>query len=147
MQRLIVFLISVFILSCSTYTEEEKIEFDEEIGNYIKKNGLDFSKTEDGLYYRILKQGTGRLVQYNDSVLISYKGSLLDGKVVDYQKNPLWFAVKDLISGWKLGLTFLNKNAEMQLIIPPQFGYGDHKLENIPENSILIYELKVFDIH
>jgi FKBP-type peptidyl-prolyl cis-trans isomerase FkpA len=145
--RLLVILLAVIVYSCTTYSEDELQQFDQEIESYIKKNGLNFSKTDEGLYYRIIKEGDGRKIQYNDSVLIAYKGTLLDGKVVDYQKKPIWFAVKDLIAGWKSGLTTINKNGVLELIVPPQLGYGNHKLDFIPENSILYYELKVFDIH
>lgn len=143
-----IFIISIVLtlVSCTTYSDEEIQEFDEEIEVYLKKKKLSFSKSEDGLYFLIEKAGSGRKIKYNDSVLISYKGSLLDGKIVDYQKTPIWFAVKDLITGWKLGLTKVGKEAELKLIVPPQLGYGDQVLESIPINSILFYELKVFDI-
>jgi FKBP-type peptidyl-prolyl cis-trans isomerase FkpA len=145
--RIIILTIALVLVSCTTYSDEEIQEFDEQIEVYLKKQKLSYSRSEDGLYYRIENAGKGRKIQYNDSVLISYKGSLLDGKIVDYQKTPIWFAVKDLISGWKQGLTMVSKEAELKLIVPPQLGYGAHELESIPKNSILIYELKVFDIH
>lgn len=144
--RIFILSIVLALVSCTTYSDEEIQEFDEEIEVYLKKKKLSFSKSEDGLYFLIEKVGSGRKIQYNDSVLISYKGSLLDGKIVDYQKTPIWFAVKDLIAGWKLGLTKVGKEAELKLIVPPQLGYGDQVLESIPINSILFYELKVFDI-
>ena len=113
----------------------------------MKDKKLTFSKTEEGVYYNIKQIGTGRKIIYSDSVLISYKGVLLDGTLVDEQQKPIWFAVKDLIAGWKHTLTLINKNSVIELIIPPQLGYGDHKLQKIPKNSILFYEVKVVDIH
>ena len=127
--------------------KEELEGFDNQIKSYVKDKKLTFSKTEEGVYYNIKQIGTGRKIIYSDSVLISYKGVLLDGTLVDEQQKPIWFAVKDLIAGWKHTLTLINKNSVIELIIPPQLGYGDHKLQKIPKNSILFYEVKVVDIH
>ena len=141
------YLFLLIVFSCSTYTEEELEGFDNQIKSYVKDKKITFSKTEEGVYYNIKQQGIGRKIIYGDSVLISYKGVLLDGTLVDEQKKPIWFAVKDLIAGWKYTLTLINKNSVIELIIPPQLGYGDHKLQKIPKNSILFYEVKVVDIH
>ena len=141
------YLFLLIVFSCSTYAEEELEGFDNQIKSYVKEKKITFFKTEEGVYYNIKQQGIGRKIIYGDSVLISYKGVLLDGTLVDEQKKPIWFAVKDLIAGWKYTLTLINKNSVIELIIPPQLGYGDHKLQKIPKNSILFYEVKVVDIH
>ena len=104
------------------------------------------SITHSGLYLKISTQGSGRLIQYGDSVSISYAGELLNGKLVDIQKKPITFAVKDLILGWKEALIMAKKGSEMTLIIPPSLGYGDHELEQIPQNAIIKYDLKVWDV-
>jgi FKBP-type peptidyl-prolyl cis-trans isomerase len=36
--------------------------------------------------------------------------------------------------------------SEISMIIPPSLGYGDHKLEQIPQNAILSFDLKVWDV-
>ena len=123
----------IFIVSCSTYSEQELNEFDQSIRAYTAKNKIKLSRTDSGLYLNIRTAGTGRLIQYGDSVSISYAGELLNGTLVDIQKKPITFAVKDLIMGWKEALIMANKGAEMTLIIPPSLGYGDHELEQIPQ--------------
>jgi FKBP-type peptidyl-prolyl cis-trans isomerase len=90
--------------------------------------------------------GSGRNIRYQDSVSISYTGKLLSGKLVDIQTKPITFAVKDLIMGWKEALIMSQKGSEISMIIPPNLGYGDNKLEQIPQNSILSFNLKVWDV-
>ena len=136
----------IFIVSCSTYSEQELNEFDQSIRAYTAKNKMKLNRTDSGLYLNIRTAGTGRLIQYGDSVSISYAGELLNGKLVDIQKKPVSFAVKDLIMGWKEALIMAKKGSEMTLIIPPSLGYGNHELEQIPKNSIIKYDLKVWDV-
>lgn len=145
MKRLLFFASLLFIFaSCNTYSDQELEGFDKEIQAYIKKNKLDLDASPSGLYFKITKEGDGRLIQYTDSVSISYKGKLLNGRIFDYTKEPLTFAVKDLIGGWKEALLSCKKGSEVVMIIPPQIGYGNHKLDDIPQNSILYFEMKVW---
>lgn len=136
----------LFIVSCSTYSNQELKKFDQNIIAYASKNNIKLSRTDSGLYLNISTTGTGRLIKYGDSVCISYAGELLNGKLVDIQKKPITFAVKDLIMGWKEALIMAKKGSELTLIIPPSLGYGNHQLERIPQNSIIKYDLKVWDI-
>jgi len=145
MKRLLFIASLLFIFaSCNTYSEQELEGFDKEIQAYIKKNKLDLDASPSGLYFKITKKGDGRLIRYTDSVSISYKGKLLNGRIFDYTKEPLTFAVKGLIGGWKEALLSCKKGSEVVMIIPPQIGYGNHKLDDIPQNSILYFEMKVW---
>ena len=147
MKRLLFIASLLFILSsCKTYSDQEIEEFDKEIQAYIKKNKLDLDASPSGLYFKITKEGEGRLIQYTDSVSISYKGKLFNGRIFDYTKEPLTFAVKGLISGWKETLLSCKQGSEVVMILPPQLGYGNHELDDIPHNSILYFEMKVWNV-
>ena len=147
MKRLLFIASLLFILSsCKTYSDQEIEEFDKEIQAYIKKNKLDLDASPSGLYFKITKEGEGRLIQYTDSVSISYKGKLFNGRIFDYTKEPLTFAVKGLISGWKETLLSCKQGSEVVMILPPQLGYGNHELDDIPQNSILYFEMKVWNV-
>ena len=128
MSKLIQFLLFLLLTSCSTYSDQEIQDFDSKISSYIKKNG------------------EGKFILYTDSVSITYSGFLLNGKRIDFQKAPLNFAVRDLIAGWKEVLLMCKKGSEVQMILPPSIAYGDHKLDNIPQNSILKFDMKVWDV-
>lgn len=145
--KLILPLLLLFIgFSCSTYSESEKDDFDKKIEAHIKKNKLDLKRSNSGLYFKITKEGEGRLVKFTDKVSFTYKGSFLNGKVFDYQEKPVEFDVKALIGAWREIMLELKKGGEAYLIAPPQLGYGDNKLDDIPQNSILVYELQLVDV-
>lgn len=129
--------------SCKTYSDEDKKNFDKEITAYIEKNNLDCEKSSSGMYYKIIEQGDGDPIQFKDHVYFTYKGEFLDGEVFDEQKEPVDFNVDQLIGAWKEIMLKLNVGGKAFLIAPPHLGYGTHDLEDIPANSILVYNMEV----
>jgi FKBP-type peptidyl-prolyl cis-trans isomerase FkpA len=146
MRKIKQFLIIFLFVSCSTYSEQEIQDFDSQISAYIKKNNVRFDKSSSGLRYFISKNGEGKFIQYTDSVSITYSGFLLNGKQFDYQRNSITFAVRDLIAGWKEVLLLCQKGSEIKMILPPNIAYGNNILDDIPQNSILKFDMKVWDV-
>ncbi|TXI84153.1 MAG: hypothetical protein E6Q37_08950 [Crocinitomicaceae bacterium] len=141
-------LISLLVASCKTYSEEEVQGFDKAIQKFVMKSGLNYEKSESGLYYLIEKEGEGEFIKFTDEVSFRYVGKLLDGKTFDgrYKRTPLTFEVSKLIEGWKEGFMYLKKGGKAKLIIPPTLGYGENQLPEIPANSILYFEVEVVDV-
>ncbi len=146
MKNILFLIIPLMMGACSTYSDQDLTSFDSTIKAHVAKNKLKLIKTDSGLYFKITTMGSGRKIRYQDSVSISYTGKLLSGKLVDIQTKPITFAVKDLILGWKEALIMSQKGSEISMIIPPNLGYGDHTLEQIPQNAILSFNLKVWDV-
>lgn len=137
---------SMLLLACTTYSEQDKKQFDRKIQSYISKKKLKCRRSDSGLYYSILKPGSGDHIKFQDEVTFSYHGTLMDGTVFDDQKTPVSFEVRELIAAWKEIMLELKPGAKAFLIAPPQLGYGDHKLDDIPQNSILIYTIEIEDV-
>ena len=51
----------------------------ERIQNYIERKNLNMTETSTGLWYQILKEGTGDRFRERDRILMEYECSLLDG--------------------------------------------------------------------
>jgi FKBP-type peptidyl-prolyl cis-trans isomerase FkpA len=105
-------------------------------------------KTNEGIYYTILKEGTGRQVQVTDTVTVHYKGYLFaDGTVFDQTKDkPATFGLKRLIKGWQLGVPLCKVGGKIKLVIPSGLGYSIRtRAAKIPPNSILVFEIEVLD--
>lgn len=136
-------LFGLVISSCTTYNDDQKNEFDDTIKAYLKKKKIECQRSSSGLYYKIIEPGEGELIKLKDEVSFTYKGTLLNGKVVDEQKEAVSFQVQQLIGGWKEVMLYLRPGGKAFLVCPPQLGYGEHKLEAIPPNSILVFELEV----
>lgn len=148
MIKFIVFfsLVSLAFTSCTTYSEEEKEDFDSKITAYLKRKGIKCKKSSSGLHYKIIDPGEGDLVQLQDEVTFTYKGTLLNGKVFDDGKEPVTFKVQQLIAAWKEVMLYLRPGGKAFLVSPPQLGYGEHDLKKIPPNSILVFELEVISV-
>jgi len=147
MLKIITSLLFLALLSsCATYSEEEIKSFDEQIQTYLSEKGIDCEKSESGLYFKILKQGNGKKIQYTDRISFKYRGELLNGRVFDDKKEPIEFNMSQLIACWKEVLLEINEGGEVFLVSPPQLGYGDHKLDDIPQNSILVFTMEVVKV-
>jgi len=135
--------------ACSTYSEKELNEFDQKIAAYVKKQPIPFEKSESGLYYHIERVGEGEnFIKLTDKVTFTYEGKLLNGKVFDSTSvgKPAVFNVNRLIAGWQEIFMNLKKGGKATIVVPPQLGYGDHSLPNLPKNSILVFNLEVLNV-
>lgn len=145
--KLLLALFTVLALaSCSTYSDNDLDSFDQEIQNYLKEEGISCEKSESGLYYKVIEEGSGEYIQYKDIVQFTYKGNLLNGDVFDEQTEAVEYPVGQLIGAWKEIMLQLKKGSKAYLVTPPQLGYGTNNLEDIPQNSILVFELEIVDV-
>lgn len=153
MRRINIFILLIgfcsILASCSTYSEKELQGFDQQIQDYIQKDTLSYEKSESGLYYHIFKAGEGtHNIRYSDKVTFTYEGELLNGEVFDKagKSNPATFYVRQLIMGWKEAFAYLKNGGKAKIIVPPQLGYGDHELERIPKNSVLVFDMEILNV-
>jgi FKBP-type peptidyl-prolyl cis-trans isomerase FkpA len=140
---LVLFSLILGLVSCKTYNDEDLKSFDKQIKTYLDKKGIQCVRTDSGLYYKIIEQGEGEYIRFQDVVSFTYKGYFLDGEVFDNQRQAVEFAVKDLIGAWKEVMLELKPGAKVFLVTPPSLGYGNHELDDIPPNSILVFEMEV----
>ncbi|MDB2657150.1 FKBP-type peptidyl-prolyl cis-trans isomerase [Crocinitomicaceae bacterium] len=136
--------IGLVLLSCGeTYSKEEKTDFDKRIERYLNKKNIKCTRSSSGLYYKIVDPGEGDLIKLKDRVSFTYKGTFLNGKVFDERQEPVEFSVQTLIGAWKEVMLYLRPGGKAFIVTPPQLGYGEHDLDDIPPNSILVFELEV----
>jgi len=118
----------------------------DQLNKAIQAKSIDTTGTIDGIYYQMLKEGTGVLVQSTDTVTIHYKGWLFkDGLVFDQTKDkPVSFPLKRLIKGWQLGLVACKVGGKIRLYIPSVLAYGIRtRSKDIAPNQILVFDIEV----
>ena len=125
----------------------------EEIGaEYMKKFVADEGgeKTESGIGYKILKEGTGNKPKASDRVKVHYHGTLVDGTVFDSsveRKKPLTFPLGGVIKCWREGLQSVKVGGKMKLVCPSNVAYGIRGAPpKIPGGSTLIFEVELLEI-
>jgi FKBP-type peptidyl-prolyl cis-trans isomerase len=119
------------------------------IFNAIQNKQIDTMGNRSGVFYNILKEGTGSKVSATDTVTVFYKGYLLkDGTIFDQTKEtPATFPLNRLIKGWQLGLTQTKLGSKVQLIIPSGLAYTiRNRSQLIPPNSVLVFEIELVSL-
>ena len=107
---------------------------------------IDTTGSVGGVYYKIIKEGSGDYVHVTDTVTVFYKGTLLkDGSIFDQTKEkPARFPLQRLIKGWQIGVPKCRVGGTIKIIIPAGIAYGMRTRSNtIPPNSVLVFEIEV----
>ncbi|GGE61704.1 FKBP-type peptidyl-prolyl cis-trans isomerase FkpA [Pedobacter psychrotolerans] len=141
-QLTILFFLALALNSCKKDEDSDK-----QITNFIEKNNIPATKDASGLYYQIIKPGSGTFTYpANTSITIKYEGRLLDGSVFDNGGGKeQTFVLSQLIQGWRIGIPKIQKGGEIRLIIPPGLGYGSSATGPIPGNSVLDFTIQLSD--
>jgi FKBP-type peptidyl-prolyl cis-trans isomerase FklB len=129
-------------------------------GDSNKKAGDDFLAANkakqgvvtlpDGMQYKILKEGTGPKPKASDSVVVNYRGTLIDGTEFDSSEKhgePATLGVGQVIKGWTEALQLMPVGSKWQLYIPPDLAYGPNGAGGvIGPNSTLIFDIELLSI-
>ncbi len=114
----------------------------------------EFTTTDSGLKYRILRKSDGRKPVANDEVLANYKGWFDNGKQFDssYDRGePLPFSVKTgpggVIAGWVEGVQLIGVGGMVELEVPSDLAYGPQgHPAGIPPNTRLHFLVELKEI-
>lgn len=134
---------------CLDYTlnliDDEVVYEDLVIKNYMAANNLTgYTKTADGLYYKIITPGTGASINDNSSLVLNYTGQLMNGTFFDNNyastSTATFSDLNTLTGGAHEGLKLVKNGGAISLITPARLGYGPSGASGIPANSCLRFE-------
>lgn len=108
-------------------------------------------RTESGVYYAVLEEGSGAQPEPGQTVRVHYEGRLVTGKVFDssYQRGaPAEFATTQVIQGWQDILPMMQEGATWQVAIPAELAYGSRAVGNglIPPESALVFTIELLQV-
>ncbi|HEM46957.1 MAG TPA: FKBP-type peptidyl-prolyl cis-trans isomerase, partial [Alphaproteobacteria bacterium] len=113
-----------------------------------QKEGM--QQTESGLQYQVLEEGHGEQPDVDDTVVVHYRGTLLDGEEFDssYARGePARFPVGAVIPGWQEALQMMQPGAKWKIFVPPQLAYGERGAGDvIGPNQTLIFEIELLEV-
>ena len=128
--------------------EKNKEEGEKFLAENKKKNGV--ITTPSGLQYIVIKKGEGNSPSDDDTVLVDYVGTLIDGTEFDssYDRDqPATFPVKGVIKGWAEALKLMKPGSKFKLFIPSDLAYGERGAGKVIEpDATLIFEVEFLDI-
>lgn len=113
-----------------------------------KKEGV--KVTPSGLQYKVLTEGTGKSPKATDTVLVHYRGTLIDGTEFDssYKRNqPISFPLNQVIPGWTEGVQLMKEGAKYQFTIPSKLAYGSRGAGGvIGPDETLIFDVELLKV-
>ena len=114
---------------------------------FLAKNAkrADVDTTASGLQYTIIAEGAGEKVTPNDTVVVNYKGTLINGTVFD-ENEEIEFVANRVIRGWTEGLGLLGEGGKATFYIPAELGYGARGNQAIGPNSVLVFDVEVVKV-
>ncbi|MBQ2521371.1 MAG: FKBP-type peptidyl-prolyl cis-trans isomerase [Bacteroidales bacterium] len=125
-----------------------KVEEEAFLAANASKEGV--QTTESGLQYKIVEPGNDVRAAAADTVFLTYKGSLIDGKVFDESADTTSFPLSNVVAGFREGLQLVGEGGSAILYIPAELGYGERGQRNpytgqytIEGNKMLIFEVNV----
>lgn len=109
----------------------------------------DMKKTNTGLVYQVIKEGSGKKPSQESLVDVYYTGMLIDGTIFDKTTDkPATFKVNEVIPGWTEGLMLMNEGAKYKLIIPAELAYGNNPPPGTPiqPGHTLVFEVELLKV-
>jgi FKBP-type peptidyl-prolyl cis-trans isomerase FkpA len=106
--------------------------------------------TKSGIEYTSLREGTGATPRATDTVVVHYRGTLLNRREFDssYKRGrPTEFQLDQVIKCWTEGLQLMKVGGKAELDCPANLAYGDQGvMGSIPPNASLIFEIELLAI-
>ncbi|MEM1337947.1 MAG: peptidylprolyl isomerase [Bacteroidota bacterium] len=118
----------------------------------LDKIAAGFEKTDSGLRYKIIQEGSGVVAKKGALVSVHYEGSLDNGQVFDSsysRKEPITFPLGagQVIPGWDEGITLLKVGDKARFVIPSHLAYGSRGAGGvIPPNATLIFDVELMAV-
>lgn len=130
-----------------TMAEKNRKEGEAFLAENKKREGV--TTLPSGLQYRVLREGKGKSPKPTDTVVVHYRGTLLNDTEFDssYKRNePAGIRLDSVIRGWKEALPLMKEGAKWQLVIPSDLAYGENGNRSIEPNSTLIFEIELISV-
>ena len=110
----------------------------------------EFSATDSGLKYRVLRNSDGKKPTAASTVTVNYRGWLNSGKVFDssYERGePTTFPLENVIAGWTEGMQLVGEGGMIELWVPSELGYGERGSPgSIPAHSNLHFIVELVNV-
>ena len=150
-------LLAIAVLTIAISACQKEVEYDRDaqysidtaiIHKFIAEKKLIGVKEHEGLFYQVIKSGTGtENIGLVDTVEVNYTGRLLDGTVFDSSDGtPIKFVLESVIEGWQKGVPLIRQGGQIRLIIPSTMGYTNRPVGPIPANSTLDFTVDLVKV-
>ncbi|HET7267529.1 MAG TPA: FKBP-type peptidyl-prolyl cis-trans isomerase [Oleiagrimonas sp.] len=103
-----------------------------------------------GVQYKVLQVGHGAAPTLSSTVVMNYRGSLVNGMEFDStwaHGKPVTYAVGNMLPGWRKVLPRMHVGAHWKVFIPPAQAYGERgQLPRIGPNEALVFDIQLLGV-
>ena len=120
---------------------------------FLKENGKrdGVITTDSGLQYKTIKAGSGKNPDKGGTVVVHYRGSLINGEEFDSsygRGEPTTLVLDHVIKGWQETLPLMNEGAKWQVVIPASLAYGPSGQGSvIGPDATLIFDIELISVN
>ena len=126
-----------------------KVAGEKFLAENAKKEGV--KMLENGIQYKVIKEGTGAIPADTSRVKVHYEGRLIDGKVFDssYKRGePAEFRCNQVIKGWTQALVHMPAGSVWEVYIPQEQAYGSRQQgQDIKPFSTLVFKIELLEVN
>jgi FKBP-type peptidyl-prolyl cis-trans isomerase len=138
------------IMSC----QKEAIQHDNDIQlikDYLSANNINALEDEvSNLFYDVYSESGDTIAPIRDNriiVEVKYKAYLLDGTIIyDTGNASEKIQLDKSIYGWQLAMPKMDIGDKMLLFLPSRLAYRDEGHDDIPPNSVVIFDIELIEI-
>ena len=147
---IVFFITFLFLIIISACKENEYMDWKLMNSEWysIHKSDSGFITTPSGLCYKVIHQGTQRFPNINSGIVVSYKGTLIDGSVFDSTatSSTSFMYLNTAIKGWQEGLPKMQNGGNYIFYIPYKLGYDTTSTNPvIPPFSVLKFNVHLIE--
>jgi peptidylprolyl isomerase len=134
---IVLFAISIALISCGSSKESQK--------------QVDIKRLPSGVEYEEILIGTGPMPVEGKKVSVHYIWKTQDGTLIENtydigKPHTFVFGSESTLAGLTDGIRTMKKGGKRILYIPPELGYGDRSVRNVPPNTTLIMTVELVDV-
>ena len=142
---------NAYLASAAERAKQRAAQKTEQQEALIKQKFPTAVKTDNGIFYKIIKEGKGMKAEAGKTLTMKYKGSLLNGTVFDDSDmhEPLTFVAGagQLIAGFDQQARQMSVGEKRTIVIPPELAYGSRGAGGvIPPDAYLVFELELLSV-
>lgn len=101
----------------------------------------------NGVFYEVIKEGSGALPKPTDVVEVRYEGKLIDDKVFDSSgEQPATLPLQQMVKGFSTALVKMPVGSKWKIYIPYNLGYGELGRGPVTPFATLIFEVELVGI-
>jgi FKBP-type peptidyl-prolyl cis-trans isomerase len=129
-------------------SDEQYKREQEQIENAIVEGKSEKLTYKDGVYYAVMREGTGKQVSLTDSIVVFLNGYQFHNKALFMQQldKPATYPLSKLIKGFQLGLPLCRVGSKIKLVIPSLYAYNIATSSSwFYPNSTLVFEVELLD--